>query len=139
MDVSHGQQFAASSEQFTVGPGAHFSTECERMTVGFFLWHSWGFARSGSVKRVNQLNGKPFIIYELTEKWKLVYIPLGLSHSWTAKSGDDWTVSLGGGLRRLFEIHGQQMGFQMQAFDYVARKPKDPEWELRFTIEFMFD
>jgi hypothetical protein len=127
------------SEQFTVGPGAHFSTECENMTLGFFLWQSWGFGRSGSVKRVNQLNGKPFIIYELTEKWNVVYIPLGLSHSWTAKSGDDWTVPLGGGLRRLCEIHGQQMGFQMQAFDYVARKEKDPEWELRFTIEFMFD
>jgi len=31
------------------------------------------------------------------------------------------------------------MGLQMQAFDYVARKKTDPEWELRFTIEFLFD
>jgi hypothetical protein len=127
------------AEQYTVGPGAHFSTECERMTLGFFLWQSWGFARSSSVKRVNQLNGKPFIIYELTEQLHAVYIPLGLSHSWQAKGGDDWTVPVGGGLRRLFKVHGQQMGFQMQAFDYVARKPKDPEWELRFTIEFLFE
>ena len=127
------------SEQYTVGPGAHFSTECERMTLGFFLWQSWGFGRDSSVKQVNQLNGKPFIIYELTEKLHAVYIPLGLSHSWDAKAGDDWTVPIGGGLRKLFEVHGQQMGFQMQAFDYVARKPKDPEWELRFTIEFLFE
>ena len=55
------------------------------------------------------------------------------------KSGDDWTVPLVGGLRRLCNVHGQKMGFQMQAFDYVARKAKDPEWELRFTIEFLFD
>ncbi len=104
------------SEQYTVGPGAHFSTECERMTLGFFLWQSWGFGRDSSVKQVNQLNGKPFIIYELTEKLHAIYIPLGLSHSWEGKGGDDWTVPVGGGLRRLFEVHGQQMGFQMQAF-----------------------
>ena len=88
---------------------------------------------------MNQLFGKPFIIYEMTAKWNLVYIPLGMSHSWDSPSGDNWTVPIGGGVRRLFEIHGQKMGLQFQAFDYVARKPKDPEWELRATIEFLFD
>jgi hypothetical protein len=127
------------TEQYTAGPGAHFSTECERLTLGFFLWQSWGFGGPSSAKKVNQLFGKPFLIYELSKKWNAVYIPLGLSHSWDAPGGDDWTVPIGGGLRRLCEIRGQKMGFQMQAFDYVARKPKDPEWELRFTIEFLYD
>jgi hypothetical protein len=127
------------SDQFTAGPGVHFSTEIDRLTAGFFLWQSWGFGESLGQKKVNQLFGKPFIIYEVTEKWNLVYIPLGMSHSWDAPSGDNWTVPIGGGVRRLFEIHGQKMGLQFQAFDYVARKPKDPEWELRATIEFLFD
>ena len=52
------------------------------------------------------------------------YISLGLSHSWESKDGDDWTVRVGGGLRRLLEVGGQDMRFQMQAFVYVARKPK---------------
>lgn len=127
------------SDQYTLGPGVHFSTELERLTAGFFLWQSWKVGGGNSQKRVNQLFGKPFIIYELTEKWHLVYIPLGMSHSWEAASGVNWTVPVGGGLRRLFEIRGQKMGFQMQAFDYVARKSQDPEWELRFTIEFLYD
>jgi hypothetical protein len=127
------------SEQYTAGPGAHFSTEIGRLTTGFFVWQSWGFGGSSTVKRVDQLFGKPFMLYELNEKWEAIYIPLGLSHSWNAPSGDDWTVPIGGGLRRLVEIHGQQMGLQFQAFDYVARKPKDPEWELRATIEFLYD
>jgi hypothetical protein len=127
------------SEQYTAGPGVHFSTEINRLTAGFFLWQSWGFGEAAGQKKVNQLFGKPFLIYELTEKWNLVYIPLGMSHSWDAPSGDNWTVPVGGGVRRLFEIRGQKMGLQFQAFDYVARKPKDPEWELRATIEFLFD
>ena len=127
------------SDQYSAGPGAHFSTEKGRLTTGFFIWQSWGFGGSASDKRVNQLFGKPFVLYELNEKWNLVYIPLGMSHSWKAKKGDDWTIPLGGGLRRLFEIRGQKMGFQAQAFDYVARKPKDPEWELQFTIEFLYE
>lgn len=127
------------SKQYTAGPGLHFSTEINRLTAGFFLWQSWGFGESLGQKKVNQLFGKPFIIYEVTEKWNLVYIPLGMSHSWDAPSGDNWTVPIGGGVRRLFEIHDQKMGLQFQAFDYVARKSKDPEWELRATIEFLFD
>ena len=127
------------SEQYTAGPGVHFSTEIGRLTAGFFLWQSWGFGEDPGQKKVNQLFGKPFIIYEVSEKWNLVYIPLGMSHSWDAPSGDNWTVPIGGGVRRLFEIRGQKMGLQFQAFDYVARKPKDPEWELRATIEFLFD
>ena len=127
------------SKQYTAGPGLHFSTEINRLTAGFFLWQSWGFGESLGQKKVNQLFGKPFFIYECSEKWNLVYIPLGLSHSWDAPSGDNWTVPIGGGVRRLFEIHDQKMGLQFQAFDYVARKAKDPEWELRATIEFLFD
>jgi hypothetical protein len=127
------------SGQWTIGPGAHFSTEVGRLTTGFFIWQSWGLTDDPGKKRINQLFGKPFLIYELSPKWNLVYIPLGLSHSWKSPAGDDWTVPLGGGIRRLFKIRDQKMGFQFQAFDYVARKPKDPEWELRMTIEFLFD
>jgi hypothetical protein len=100
---------------------------------------SWGFGEDLGQKKVDQLFGKPFLIYEVSEKWNLVYIPLGMSHSFNAPRGAKWTVPIGGGVRRLFEIHGQKMGLQFQAFDYVARKSKDPEWELRATIEFLFD
>lgn len=125
--------------KWTVGPGAHFSTEIgEKLTFGFFVWQSWTYAGDDSRKDVNQLFGKPFLLYELNEKWELVYIPLGLSYSWKAQ-GNKGTVPLGGGVRRLFEVHGQKMGFQVQVFDYVIRKSKDPEWEVRMTIEFLFD
>lgn len=128
------------SGQVTIGPGAHFNTEIgNRLTAGFFLWQSWGLTNDPTKKRVNQLFGKPFFIYEVSEKWNLIYIPLGLSYSWKSPQGDDWTVPIGGGVRRLFKIRDQKMGLQFQAFDYVARKPDDPEWELRFTIEFIFD
>lgn len=127
------------SGQYTAGPGVHFSTEIGRLTAGFFLWQSWGFGYDATHKRVNQLFGKPFLIYELTEKWNLVYIPLGMSHSWEGEPGKDWTVPIGGGVRRLFHIGHQKMGLQAQLFDYVARKKYDPEWEFRMTIEFLFD
>ena len=127
------------TNQYTLGPGAHFNTEIGRLTTGFFIWQSWGLTNNPDKKQVNQLFGKPFFIYELTNKWNLIYIPLGLSHSWKSPSGDDWTVPIGGGIRRLFQMRSKKMGVQFQAFDYVARKSTDPEWELRCTIEFLFD
>lgn len=125
--------------QFSVGPGLHYSTEIGHLTAGCFLWQSWGFAEDDTHERTNQLFGKPFLIYELTEKWHLVYVPLGMSHSWEKPSEQAWTVPIGGGVRRLFTLCGQDMGFQAQLFDYVARKKYDPEWEFRMTIEFLFD
>ncbi len=83
----------------------------------------------------NQPIQSPESMYQLTE----FYVPLGLSHSWKSPEGDDWTIPLGGGVRRLFKMRGKTMGLQFQAFDYVSRKPTDPEWELRCTIEFLFD
>ena len=127
------------STQYTAGPGAHFSTEKGRLTAGFFLWQSWGFGGDSSSKRVNQLFGKPFILYELNQKWDVVFIPLGMSHSWDAPKGDDWTVPLGGGLRREFDCGSRKLALTTQMFDYVARKSKDPEYELRFTIEYLLD
>ena len=75
----------------------------------------------------------------MSEEWNLVYIPLGLSHSWKSPQGDDWTVPIGGGVRRVFKIRDRKMGLQFQAVDDVARKPEVPERGLRFTIEFIFD
>ena len=45
----------------------------------------------------------------------------------------------GGGLRREFDCGDHKLGLTTQMFDYVARKSKDPEYELRFTIEYLFD
>lgn len=127
------------SNQYSAGPGAHFSTEKGRLTAGFFLWQSWGFGGDSSSGRINQLFGKPFFLYELNEKWDAVFIPLGMSHSWDKPNGDDWTVPLGGGLRREFDCGNRKLALTTQMFDYVARKSKDPEYELRFTIEYIFD
>ncbi len=62
-----------------------------------------------------------------------------MSHSWDKPKGDDWTVPLGGGLRREFDCGERKLALTTQMFDYVARKSKDPEYELRFTIEYLFD
>ena len=64
------------SRQWTIGPGAHFSTEVGRLTAGFFVWQSWKVGGSSTSKRTNQLFGKPFFLYELNEKWQLIYVPL---------------------------------------------------------------
>ena len=127
------------ARQWTIGPGTHFSAELGKLSAGFFLWQSWKVGGSSASKPVNQLVGKPFLLYELSEKWNLVYIPLSLSHSWNAKSGEKWTVPVGGGVRRLFQCGDKKVGLQCQAFSYAARKPQDPEWELRFTIECLLD
>ena len=68
------------ARQWTIGPGSHFSTKVGRLTAGFFVWQSWKVGGCSASKRTNQLFGKPFFLYELNEKWQLIYVPLAGRH-----------------------------------------------------------
>ena len=81
------------SEQYTAGPGVHFSTEIESTHRRAFFCGSHGALEKPPARRRSiSYSANRFLSTRSTEKWNLVYIPLGMSHSWDAPSGDNWTV-----------------------------------------------
>ena len=61
-----------------------------------------------------------------------------MTANWEARSGDQWTVPVGGGVGRLFKLAKLPIDTQMQAF-YNAERPKvSSDWQLRFQIKFLF-
>jgi len=126
------------SGKWTLGPGVHLEYHKDRVSAGMFLWNSWSIAGDSKRKDVNQMTMKPYFIYELTDDWSLLYVPLGISASWDKPSSQRWKIPIGGGVGRKFHVGSQELNFQTQGFYSVARPDKAAEWSLRFTLEMPF-
>ena len=62
-----------------------------------------------------------------------------MTANWEAKSGQQWTVPVGGGVGRLFKLGGQPIDAQIQAFSNVEKPTRfSSDWQLRFQIKFLF-
>jgi len=49
-----------------------------------------------------------------------------------------WTVSLGGGVGKLFRLGKLPINAQLAAYGNIAKPEFGPEWQLRFQIQFLF-
>jgi hypothetical protein len=91
---------------------------------------------------------QPFVNYNLPDHWYLVSGPV-MTANWAAKTGDIWTVPLGGGVGKLLKL-GQILPLEghkianlpftteIQAYGLVARPDDGAKWQLRFQLNFLF-
>jgi hypothetical protein len=61
-----------------------------------------------------------------------------LTANWEASSGDKWTVPLGGGVGKLFNLDKLPINTQLQAYYNVERPDLAADWQLRFQLQFLF-
>jgi hypothetical protein len=97
----------------------------------------WSFAGDKDRKQVNQTLIEPFVNYNLDKGW-FVMTDLIITANWNAKSGDRWTVPLGGGVGRVFKVGEQPINSRLEAYYNVERPDGAPEWNLQFTWQFLF-
>jgi hypothetical protein len=105
--------------------------------VGALAQNVWSFAGEGDRPHVNQFLVQPFVNYNLPEGWSLTSSPT-MTLDWTADSGDQWTVPLGGGFSKVFKVGEQAMKFQVQAFYNVVKPDNAADWSLQVTLQFLF-
>jgi len=86
---------------------------------------------------VHQLVFQPFANYNMPGGWYLTTSPF-MTANWKAKSGQKWTVPLGGGIGRVFHVGGQALNAQLQAFGNVEHPDGAASWSLRFQLQFLF-
>ncbi len=94
---------------------------------------------SGDSERndVSQILLEPFINYNLEGGWYLIS-DMVITANWEADSSNQWTIPLGGGFGKMFEIGSQKMNTKLEAY-YNAEKPDGaPDWSLSWTLQFLF-
>ncbi len=95
-------------------------------------------AGDGDRADVNLLVAQPFINYNLPQGWFLISSPV-ISANWEADSDERWTIPVGGGIGRVFNIGSQPVNGQFQAFSNVVTPDNGgANWQLRAQLAFLF-
>ena len=61
-----------------------------------------------------------------------------LDADWKAKSGNVWTVPLGGGVGRVTKVGNQPMNLSTQFYGNAAHPVAGSPWGMRLQIAFLF-
>jgi hypothetical protein len=68
---------------------------------------------------------------------QLTFSPI-ITADWTAPSGQQWTVPLGGGIGRVFKIGDQPVNAQLAFYDNIVHPDGAADWQLRFQFALLF-
>ena len=81
---------------------------------------------------------QPFVNYNFPSGFYLTSIPI-ITANWKAeKSGDIWTVPVGGGVGQIFHLGKLPMNTQFAVYYNVEKPEYGPDWQIRFQIQAMF-
>ncbi len=125
---------ALGLDKWGAGPAAVVLTIQGPWVIGVLANNVW--AGSGAAK-ANQLTINPFINYNLSDGWYVSSAEV-VTANWEIKSGEQWTVPIGGGIGRLFRVGSQPINARFQVFDNVVHPQGAPNWQLQFQVQFLF-
>jgi hypothetical protein len=127
-----------SSGKYSVGPAVEYEYIGDRLFVAIVALQLWSVAGDSERKDVNMMMIKPMITYDLSDKWKAVYMPYGVSVYWDKPSSQAVYFPVGGGIQRQFDFGSKPSAFSLQLFRNVIRPDKGAEHDLRFMFEINF-
>lgn len=127
---------ALGGDTWSAGPTALILSINGPWVVGFLGQHVWSFAEHGSEPNVNSTLLQPIFNYNFGKGWYVTSVPV-ITANW--EIDDEWTVPVGGGIGRLMRIGGKLPVDVKLAAYYNVEKPRfGPQWDLQFTVKFLF-
>ena len=127
------------SGKWSFGPSFDYEFESGRWFAGAIALQVWSFGGQSDRKNVNMLMIKPFIVYNVVNRFDLIYMPYGISVYWNKPSSEAVYLPLGGGGQYQVPLGSETtLNMGLQLFKNVIRPTKGTEYDLRFLIEFVF-
>jgi len=125
------------AKKWSAGPTAVAVYKTGPWMLGTLVGQLWSFAGQSSRPDVSTFYVQPFVNYNLPDGWYLTSSPL-MRANWKADSGQKWTVPLGGGVGKIFNIGSQAMNTRIVANYVVERPDKTADWTIQWTLQFLF-
>ncbi|MBW2678739.1 MAG: neuromedin U [Deltaproteobacteria bacterium] len=125
------------SDKWSAGPTGIVLFQPKWGTIGGLARHLWSFAGDSDRADVNQSLFEPFVNYNLPQGWYLI-ADIIITANWEADSSNRWTVPLGGGAGKLFNIGKQVMNIRSEVYYNVKKPNSAPDWQWGFTVQFLF-
>jgi len=125
------------ARQWGAGPSLVIVGMPGKWVLGFLVNNVWGFARHDNSNYINAMTLQYFINYNIAYGWYLTTAPI-ITSNWKTNNDNRWTVPVGMGVGRVFNIGPQAVNAQVHAY-YNAIKPNvGPDWQFRFQFQFLF-
>jgi len=126
------------AEKWGIGPSAVGVIMQGPWVAGALMNNIWSFAGDNDREDVNQFTLQPFVNHNFPRGWYLTSSPI-ITANWKAdEAGDRWTVPVGGGFGKVMKIGKLPINCQVQAFYNVEKPDLGPDWQLRFSVQFLF-
>lgn len=122
-------------DRWAMGPTVVVLAKPGPWLVGSLVQQLWSFEGSG--RAVSQFSWQYFLNYNFGNSWYLTSTPT-MTADWKAKSGQTWTVPVGGGVGKLQRIGGAPVDFKLQAFGFPERPRGSATWALQFQVKLLF-
>lgn len=127
---------ALGTDTWSAGPAAVVLTMPGNWVVGFLAQHIWDFASDDGEPDINKSTLQPIINYNLDDGWYLSATTT-MTADWEARSGDEWTVPLGGGFGRLIRFGDQPVDLKLMNYWNVEKPEFGADWSMQFTVKFL--
>lgn len=124
-------------DKWGAGPTAAIVWTPGKWVVGALVNNIWSFAGDSNEPDVNAFLLQYFVNYNLKHGWYLTTAPI-ITADWNAPADDQWTLPLGGGAGRVFNIGHQPVNMSLSAYDNVITPEQGPDWQLRFQVQLLF-
>ena len=125
------------SGKLSVGPSVVLVNMTKKLMLAAIISNWFSVAGKSDRADVNTFYFQYIITYFLANKWYLSSAPINTAN-WEAEDGEKWTIPLGGGFGKMFNIGSLPVDLQTQAFYYAVKPAGGPEWELRVQFKMIF-
>lgn len=123
--------------QWSAGPAVVGLVTSRRVVTGVLASQLWSYAGDSDRPDVSLMTIQPFFNYNFDQGWYITTSPI-ITANWEAESDNQWTVPLGGGFGRVFNIGRQPVNASLAAYWNVVSPEGAADWTLRTQITLLF-
>ena len=119
------------------GIGGVLFSKINNWTVGALLNNVWDVDSSNTREGVNFMTFQPFANYNLDNGWYLKTGPV-ITYNHEADSGNRWTIPVGAGFGRIFNLGKQPVNFSVSAYGFADKPDGGANAQLQAILVFLF-
>jgi hypothetical protein len=123
-------------DKLSLGPALALGVQTGNWTAFGLFDNVWSVAGGGD-ENVNEFNLQYYVTYQFPDGWFAIS-NLIIEADWRASSDDRWTVPIGGGFGRLFDLGDQSVALYAQAFYNIESPGDGSDWGIIFGFELIF-
>jgi hypothetical protein len=123
--------------KLSIGPSFVALAQPGHWTIGGLVNNVWSVAGSGGRPSVNQMLFQYFLNYNMKKGYYVTLSPI-ITADWTASSGNQWTVPVGGGLGRIMKLGFQPVNITAQFYGNAAHPEGGSSWGMRLQIALLY-